>query len=139
MTIMAQGTGADYVSGTFTVPADANTYTLSFGRTISDYIFLIEMTDTSKATMMSSGSTYAHGYAYLGVFPKREINNTTYDANIFVSRVVPSTGVLSNGTLNTNNCASSGITFTTVDVMASGWQYITKGMSYKYFVVALDE
>ena len=139
MTIMAQGSGPVCVSGTFTVPENANSYTLSFGRTISDYIFLIEATDASKTAMMSSGSTYARGYAFLGVYPKREINNETYDANVYVSRAVPSTGVLSNGTLNNNICSSTGIAFTTVDVMASGWQYLTKGMSYNYFVVAIDD
>ncbi len=140
MTIMAQGaTGADYVSGTFTVPADATSYTLEFGKTFSNYIFLVEATDNAKTSIMSSGSTNARGYAYIGVYPKREINSEEYSSNVYVMRVIPSTGTLSNGVTGGSMCSETGITFSTVDVTASGWSSLVKGLTYNYFIVAIDE
>ena len=138
MTIMAQGSGADYVSGTFTVPENASSYTLSFGKTFGKYIYLIELTDESKATMMSSGGTYARTYCYCGFYPKQTIDSQTYDITTLACRIQPSTGSTSNGAF-TPTFSGSEITFNAVGVTDSGWSSLVKGLTYKYFIVAIDE
>ena len=45
--LMAQmANGAQFVKGTFTAPNSGNRYMLEFGKTLSKYLFFIEMTDT---------------------------------------------------------------------------------------------
>ena len=53
---MAQmANGAQFVKGTFTAPNSGNRYTLEFGKTLSKYLFFIEMTDNSKTTLLGTG------------------------------------------------------------------------------------
>ena len=64
-----QRTGKDFVSGTFTVPNDAETYRINFGKSFSRYLFIIEMTDDSKTTLINSGSSNSLTFLYFGIYP----------------------------------------------------------------------
>ena len=137
---MAAANGVDYVSGSFTVPNTGTSYTLDFGKTFSNgYIFMIEATETSKTSIMNSGSSYARGYCYLGVHPTRYIGGQEYTSTIYVMRVAPLTGDLSNGVRSgTTVLTNTGITLGTVDIAASGWSNLVHGLTYNYYVYSLD-
>lgn len=130
------------LSGTFTVPASGTTYTLSFGRTISKYIFLIEATDDTKTAIVSSGYNGAKPYAFIGVYPKRQINNTDNSIDTLTLRLNPSTSAQSTGTMsggsNPYSITDTSITIGATALTSSGATLLINGYSYKYYVAPID-
>ena len=53
--VMAQmASGAQFVKGTFTVPDSGSSYTINFGKTFSSYLYVIEMSDLSKQSLIQT-------------------------------------------------------------------------------------
>lgn len=129
--------GKDYISGTITIPTSGSSYTLNFGKSFSSYLFLLEMTDDSKASVLSSGATVARGYAFIGCYPRRSINNTPSES-IIVDRYNPSSSASSYGALTGNQLSESSITLGMVGMTESGWDSLIKGCSYNYTIVSLE-
>ena len=135
--IKQMASGAKYISGTFTVPSSGSNYTVNFGETFGSYLFLLEMTDESKASVLSSGSTYARAYAYIGIYPRRSINNTP-SQSILYDRYNPSTSASSYDALTGTQLSLSSITLDIIGMTASGAASLVKGCTYNYVVVSLD-
>ena len=54
--MMGMAKGAEVIKGSFTVPADyTGNYTINFGKSFSRYVYIIEMTDESKAALAQRG------------------------------------------------------------------------------------
>lgn len=139
MAQMAQAVqGANYAKGTFTTD-DNGTYTLSFGKTFSSYLYYIEMTDESKTALHNTGQNSARMYACLGIYPKNKFNGNNYPYNAYSAyRVNPSTDEMS---LSTSTQASaidgSSISFNNTAITASGANNLYRGYSYNYYIVEI--
>ena len=136
--ITGMGSGVNCVKGTFTVPDSGTSYTIQFGKEFQSYLFMIELSDDSKSTVLNSGSTYSRAYKYYGDYPGPEIDNGYETTCIYVARITPSTKVKSYGTRDNTICANNSITLSTVGIMESGWGSLVKGLTYKYLVVSLE-
>lgn len=131
---MAQG--AEVVKGAFTV-STTGTYTLNFGKTFTKYIYLIEMTDSSKTALMSSGQTSAKMYSCIGEYPSPKINNDSL-ANTYLSfRIIPTTGVISASSSTTGTADESSVALNSNSI-GSGANSIYNGYSYNYTIVSLE-
>ena len=126
-------TGAKKVTGAFTVGSSETTHTISFGETLSRYMFLIEMTDDSKTTLASSGNASARSYAFTGLCPSPGINNSAPANCMTPYRIKPSTGEMSYSQ-STVNTAASSISIGCAD-LNGGAHYLYRGYSYNYYVV----
>lgn len=131
--------GAEFVTGSFTVPADyTGTFTLDYGKTFESYLLLIELTDTSKTALSSSGSSNASTFCYLGLYPAREVNNSIYSTSIFVLTYKPSTESFSNSSAGVSLLTGSSFSATVKDVSESASMRLLKGYSYNYTIISLD-
>lgn len=131
--------GAEFVTGSFTVPADyTGTFILDYGKTFESYLLLIELTDTSKTALASSGSLNASAFCYLGIYPAREVNNSIYSASILVSTYKPSTESFSNTTLGASLLTGSSFSVLVKDASGSATSRLVKGYSYNYTIISLD-
>ena len=135
------GSGADYISGTFTVVDDATSYTIDFGKTFDRYLFLVEMDDASKTVLVATGIDGNKLYALSGIYPIPSINNTTPNAVYAFQRINPSTEAVSttsgSGFINTSTPPSSTqITLNCADVTAAT-SNAYRGYTYHYYVVEI--
>lgn len=135
------GVGIEVVKGTFTVYPDQivdNTYTINFGKTFSKYLYLIEMTEESKTTLLSSGQTSDRMYSCMGTYPIPQINNITPSYNFLSVRVKPSTSSTSVTAPSSSSgvATSSTITFPTSNL--NGANQLYRNYSYNYTIVSLD-
>lgn len=137
----AMANGADYIKGAFTVPNDASSYILNFGKTFASYLFLIEMDDTSKTTLVGSGESGNKLYAESGIYPLPSINNTNPSPMYIYERINPSTQDVS-ATYGYGAVSSSApadgtkITFS-CGALTAGTSYLYRGYTYKYYIVAI--
>ena len=136
--LMAQmANGAQFVKGTFTVSDSGSSYTLNFGKTFSKYMYFVEMTDESKTAFISSGATAARIFCYVGIYPKREINNTSVNSNKLIVRLNPSTSETSASYSSSFTESSTSIVFATSSVTGSTANALYKGYTYNYYIVEI--
>lgn len=121
------------LTGTFTTGSSDTSYTISFGETISKYLFKIEMTDESKTTLINSGNASARTYAFTGMYPSPGINNSSPSNCMTTYRVKPSAGTF-DYSQTTLNATSSSITISCVNI-DGGAQYLYRGYSYNYTIL----
>lgn len=135
---MAQmASGAQYIKGSFTVPNSGSSYTLNFGKTFAKYLFIIEATDESKATMISSTTVSAAKlYCLVGSFPSPGINNTPGVGKL-ANRYTPSTEALGSVGTKYNTCGESSIVFTVAPFETGGANYLYNEFSYNYYIVEI--
>ena len=129
----------DYVSGTFTVPSGATSYTLEFGKTLEKYIFLIELTDSSKSTLVASGVDIQHKFVLFGAAPNPQVNskgaNMKFARNYNPSSGLFTTAMLGGGlTTNTTSIVTSVRTINENDATKN----LIAGYTYNYMVVAMS-
>ena len=137
--LMAQmAKGKDFVTGTFTAPSELGSKKIEFGKKINRYLFIIEADDSSKTSIMNSAETGQKGFAYIGVYPNRVINNTDVAANTEVMRVVPSTGVASSTTTQGFTLTDEYIQVIVRDIATNNTTAFYYGLTYKYTIVSLD-
>ena len=136
MAQMAQN-GAEYLKGTITIPNDGSSYTFNYGKSFGSYMIFLEMTDDSKTAVLNSGSTYARSYSYIGIYPRRSINNTPCES-LLAQRYNPSSSTSSYGALTGNQLGTSSLTLPAANITASGWDALVKGLTYNYVIVSLD-
>ena len=135
MGLMASG--AEVLKGTFTTPSSGDSYTFEFGKTINAYFFLVEMTSSSKTALMNSGQTAVRTFAFLGVYPKRNVNNSEPSNTVLIQRYNPSNGNADGTTVSTVIASNSSIEFPMATLLGNA-NYIYRGYSYNYTIVALD-
>ena len=137
---MAQmASGANYVSGTFTVPDDeTSTYTLNFGKTFSKYLFFIELTDASKTIVINSGASNYRPFCLVGSYPQPQINNVVVYGGIAWT-YTPSSHSYSNGrfTTSSKNFTETSMKFATDDVTGTATSALLKGCTYNYYIVEI--
>lgn len=126
--------GVKKLTGSFTVGSNDTSYTISFGETISKYLFLIEMTDASKTTLSGTGNTSPRSYAFTGMYPSPGISNNAPANCMTTYRIKASTGELSYSQATLNNATTSSITISSV-TLSGGAQYLYRGYSYNYYIV----
>ena len=131
-----QKTGKDYASGTFTVPSDAESYRLDFGRSFNSYLFMIWLTDDSKADLINSA--YASGesspsFFNIGHYPGVQIGNVTIAEHIHYRWYRSS-----NAVLITTNARPATVTPSYIEGVAAFNTGFLPGYSYNYLIVCLD-
>ena len=132
--------GADFVKGTFTVPSDASSFTLNFGKTFSKYLFFIEMTESSKEDMLVDTSLSGRrAYSFVGEYPKTVVNDKTNNI-VFVYTYVPSTESVSSTTTvaTTFVQTESSITNACYPISSNVQTTFVRDASYNYFVVEIQ-
>ena len=137
--VMAQmAKGAEYITGTFTVPDSGSSYVIYFGKTLERYIFLIEATDESKTAIMESGINGTKSFAFIGIYPRLSID--TYNANFngTYARINPSTKEMSSIVATNVDPTASSIGFN-VNSLADGSSVIFRGLTYKYTIIELKD
>ena len=130
------GGGGGGVSGEFTVPDSGSTYEISFGKTISNYLFLIEATDDTKTAILNSGQTSSRAFAFVGVYPKREANDHEASNNALTQRLKPSDGSVDAST-TTVTCTDSAVSLP-IGGFGSGVNYVFAGCTYKYVIAPFE-
>lgn len=126
--------GVKKLTGSFTVGSDDTSYTISFGETISKYLFLIEMTDASKTTLSGSGNASPRSYAFTGMYPSPGVGNNAPATCMTTFRLNASTSELSYSQTTLSNATTSSITISAV-TLSGGAQYLYRGYSYNYYIV----
>ena len=134
--IELMASGAEVIKGTFTTPESGSYYTFNFGKTLNAYFFLVEMTSDSKTALINSGQTAARTFAFIGVYPKRSINNSEVSNCVLIQRYNPSNGNTDAGALSTVALSNSSIEFPMSSV--GNANYIYRGYSYNYTIVSLE-
>ena len=131
--------GAEIIKGTFTAVKEAgNQFTLNIGKTLTEYLYLFRMTDTSYATLMSSGQTAARMYECVGHYPKYEHEQTPGTGNAFVSyRVNPSNGEFSSIASEAGSLTGSSITIP-CNTYGNGANILYADHNYEYLIVSLE-
>lgn len=125
--------GAQFVKGSFTVPADADKYMLNIGKTFEKYMFVIEADDTSKSTIINSGYDASKCYGILGIFPKFSINNIVSAFNMVHARINPATSANALGSSNITNTTTE-ITLNCADLSGSSPNVVYSGLTYNYYI-----
>lgn len=139
--ISGGSTGKEFVSGSFTCPDSNTTQVISFGKTFNKYLFLIEMTESSKTALINSGVAYDKSYAFFGLYPITSINNHDASVNAASLRYKPSADSLSSGTTGSAlTCTDTSITgiVRPVDHSSSAQHLLIRGYTYNYIVISLD-
>ena len=126
--------GVKKLTGSFTVGSNDTSHTISFGETISKYLFLIEMTDASKTTLSGSGNTSPRSYAFTGMYPSPGVGNNAPATCMTTYRIKASTGELSYSQTTLNNATTSSIRIAAAD-LNGGANYLYRGYSYNYYIV----
>ena len=137
--LMAMAKGAGIIKGTFTaVNQGNNTFTLNFGKTFSQYIYLIKMTDESLQTLMASGQTSAKMYECLGKYPEYEIMTNPETGNAFLSfRAKPSDNTLSISSSESGQLTESSITLT-CNTYGGGANILYRDYEYEYMIIPIE-
>lgn len=138
--VMTTGTGSGGGSSavTGTITAQSGGATISFGATFSSYLFFIEMTDASKTALVNTGNTNSRTYAFTGMYPSPNINNSAPGNCMTTYRVKPSTleFVYSQTSINASTGTSS-INISTAD-LNGGANYMYIGYTYNYTIIPLS-
>ena len=135
---MAQmASGEKILTGTFTTPSSGNSYTFTFGKTFTKYMYLIEMTDASKTALAASGETSYRMFACIGIYPSPEANNSNISNSFLSFRTTPSTGVANASGSTSGSADGSSVTFT-LAATSGGTNVLYRGYTYKYTVVPID-
>jgi len=130
------GGGDNFAKGEFTCPSSGSSYTLSFGKTFSSYVAVVEMTDSSKTTLVNSGLTAARTFSILMIYPKRAIGNIENNYPAIFHRFNPSNNVMDNGVPTTCTFTSSSITIPMGATSSANQLY--HNYSYKYYVAEIE-
>lgn len=135
MQMAQEASGADYVSGTFTT-GNTTTYKIEFGKTFSNYLYLIEMTGESKTALMNSGQTSAKMFACIGMYPPAMFDNSHPGVKNYMSnRINPSTLTIDYSTSATVTAIDeTSITFGNHSI-SNGANSLYRGYSYTYYIV----
>ena len=137
--LMAQmaASGANFVNGTFTVPGNASSYTLDFGKSFSKYLYFVEMTDASKTSLIGTGINALKAFGYVGIYPNLSINGGSYTPNSMYARYNPSSNVISGSSLSASSYSESSITFPVAAVDGTSITTLYRNYAYNYFVVEI--
>lgn len=128
--------GAKFIKGSFTVPSNATSYMLDFGKSFAKYLYIIEADATSKSEIVNSAQAYQKTYAMFGIYPNTAINNAEYNANTAYLRITPSTGVTVSSVNNANPAASS-ITISASALTTNSANALYRGLTYNYYIVEI--
>ena len=137
---MGMANGARFVKGSIAIPSiEYNPlYTIDFGATFDEYLFYIEMDETSKTQLMNSGQTGDRQYALLYKYTTPIIGNQPESEYKFSYRIKPSTSAFS--ATGTNVGVLDNISTTSLDIWVRpiGNTYaFYPGYTYNYYVVEI--
>ena len=130
-------TGVDFIKGNFTVGNSETSHVLSFGKTFSKYLFIIEADDDSKSAIMETGMSYNRAYMFIGTYPGIKITSDSIRYQTIVERVKPSNNVLAldNAGLSTYTLSGSSITIPCSALSnTNAPSFLYQGLTYNYHV-----
>ena len=134
--MMGMASGADYIKGSFTT-GNTSGHRISFGKTFSKYIYFVEMTEESKATLMASGQDAHKMVACCGIYPRVMVGDVPVVNGFASYRVNPTTSATSQST----SAALSSIDNTSIvlpnSAITGGSNSLYRGYSYNYYVVEI--
>lgn len=135
---MGMAGGAKYVKGTFTVPDSSDSYfALSFGKTFTKYLLLIEADDTSKQIIDDSNINASRAYALSAVYPTMQIGDKSASKYVYY-RIHPQTKSVSVDGNNNGDLTDTGVSLYKADLMSgSTTNAVFRGLTYNYYVVEI--
>lgn len=133
MMAMAKG-GTNTISGVIT-PETTDTISVAFGRTLTKYLILLEMTDESIANLINSGYTNYKPYLMVGIYGETKVNDLTPVNRVMYFRYNGS--VVASALSNILSTASDGFTISVTNQNAATYQ-LQVGYQYKYLVVPIE-
>lgn len=138
MVMQRMSQGIEIIRGSITPDTTPNC-TISIGKTLTKYMYLIELTDDSKTALLSSGISSNRTYAMIGMYPPATIG-TYAQSNMYATyRVNPSSGAISVATANAaNNTSGSQIEIGSGEPASAGANYLMKGYTYNYTIIPLE-
>lgn len=128
----------DYVAGTFTVGDNEVSHTISFGKSFDSYLFIVELTDESKTTVMNSGINANKAFAFIGIYPNVQVGNEEVSGSTFVFRVNPSSGSAASTYISGFERTASTLKQYCSALSESNQNMYYKGLTYKYAALSLD-
>ena len=135
--MMAMASGAWYTSGKFTVPDNVGSnYTINIGKSLSSYLFVVEMTDTAKTQLINSGINAIRLYSFVGIYPYRSIGNMTSEGNMIVTRINPSTAAVSSSANGSCVCSNNAIDMPIKSIINTT-NGVYPGYEYTYYIVEI--
>lgn len=130
--------GAEFISGSFTIPSNDTSFTFDFGKTFNKYLYVIELADDSKTALMNSGVTGDRLYGAVGVYPQLAIGNVGIDNYGLAYRIKPasatSTPIASYSIFTEITGSSMTVRVGTIN---AGTYYLIQGYTYNYFIVEI--
>ena len=142
MGVIAQmGKGAEVITGTVQVPAQGTgNVIINFGKSFSRYLYVIEMTDSSKQVLMQSGYNSNKGYGRVGIYPTLEINDKSIGSTSHLSfRVNPAQETLVGTAATAIGIDESSIMIGQTDFYENASaNALYNGFTYNYTIVSLD-
>lgn len=130
------------ITGSITLSSNSNV--ISLGKTLSKYIYIIEMSSTSKTTLMGSGTNANRTYSVIGEYPAPSIGNYS-GVDVFTTyRVNPTSGVTSYASGTYSNNTSNYISATAIklpisaSVSTAGANNLIDGYTYDYIIIPLE-
>jgi len=134
---MAQmASGAQFIKGSFTVPNDASTYTINFGKSFSKYILFIEADSESKQAILDSGVNSSRAYAVLAIYPTMTIGGYSFYKCIY-NRIHPTNKSVSIDGNNNGNTYVNSVELPVAALTGSSSSRLFRGLTYDYYIVEI--
>ena len=132
-------TGGGGIKGSFTVPSGVSNYSISFGKTISKYLCIIQADSDSIDDILDTGLTTARAYAFFIVKPALTIGNDVVETAV-VERIKPSDSSLTVANITTR--VTLGDTSITIDAFdltnTNAPSFLYRGLTYNYYVFEME-
>lgn len=137
--MMAMAQGSNVIKGTFTAVKDNNNqFEFSFGKSLPRYMFLFEMTESSKTSLMESSQTGAKSYLIMGIYPKTKVGNYTSDDYIYWARFNPSTGAMTQNSSIGGTYTDSSVKLPCGANLNAGANFLYDGYTYDYMIIPIE-
>lgn len=130
------GGGITPITGSVT-PSAENT-AISFGQTVSKYVFIIEMDSTSKASLIASGTSGNRLYYGMFLYPVPEINSKSHSKVIYYGRYNASSDSVSFSEQNLSAASDTGITIKAYSLETSSAGSLILGYKYNWMAIPLE-
>ena len=138
MVMQRMSQGVEIIKGSIT-PSTTPNCVISIGKTLTKYMYLVELTDDSKTALLASGISSNRTYALIGMYPPANIGNYSQSLMYATYRVNPSSGAISVATANAAaNTSGSQIEIGSGAPSSAGANYMMTGYTYKYTIIPLD-
>ena len=131
---MASGSGVQFITGTIS-PEETGTITVSFGKTINNYIVLIEMTNASITTLENAGITSNKTYTFIGMKDFKQIADAQPTSQSLAVRYNGSSA--NTAAVSTITMYDDRFTIPVADITSSSANVLWSGYTYNYTIIPI--